>query len=415
MTQAPSLGAPGRAPFDGIRVVDLSHAGAGPFATMQLADLGAQVVKIERLRHGDGSRFFGRQLGPKGASDYFLALNRNKASVAVDFSTPAGADIVRRLIRDADVVIENFRPGVLARHGLDFASLAPTHPDLVYCSISAFGPTGPWVAKGGNDITIQGLSGLMAGTGEPDGGPIKLGAPICDLTAGLYAAFAIAAALRLRGQGEGAQLVEIPMLDAAISLMASFVPSVAAGAAPPTPEGSGHAQIVPYQAFVCADGRHLIVGAFSNHFWRALCKVVGLPELLESEDYRSNELRVANRARLVPMLEKAFASRPRSEWLQLLEEASVPCSPVHDIAEALHSEQAAHNQILNWVGEGPRRVGLTRQPIRGSRWRPVPAAVPPRLGEDTRSVLSQELSMSDTDIDRYIAEGVLECADECDD
>jgi crotonobetainyl-CoA:carnitine CoA-transferase CaiB-like acyl-CoA transferase len=379
---------------------------------MQLADLGARVTKIERLKHGDGSRSFGRQLGPAGASDYFLALNRNKSSVAVDFSQPAGADVVRELIRTADVVIENFRPGVLARHGLDFASLAPTHPELVYCSISAFGPTGPWVARGGNDITIQGLSGLMAGTGEPGGGPIKLGSPICDLTAGLYAAFAIAAALQVRGRGEGAQLVEVPMLDAAISLMASFVPSVAAGSPPPTPEGSGHAQIVPYQAFLCSDEKHLIVGAFSNHFWRALCRVLELPGLLEDEDYRSNELRVANRSRLVPVLEKVFATRPRAAWLALLEEASVPCSPVHDIGEALHSEQAVHNQILSWVGDGPRRVGLTRQPIRGSRWRAVPAVVPPMLGEHTRAVLSEDLGMSDTDIDRYIAEGVVECADE---
>jgi crotonobetainyl-CoA:carnitine CoA-transferase CaiB-like acyl-CoA transferase len=412
VTQAPQATAPGRSPFDGIHIVDLTHAGAGPFATMQLADLGARVTKIERLRHGDGSRFFGRRLGPAGASDYFLALNRNKSSVAVDFSQPDGADVVRGLIARADVVIENFRPGVLARYGLDFASLAPTHPDLIYCSISAFGPTGPWVTKGGNDITIQGLSGLMAGTGESGGGPIKIGSPICDLTAGLYAALAIAAALQARGRGEGAQLVEVPMLDAAISLMASFVPSVAAGAEPPTPEGTGHAQIVPYQAFVCADDRHLVIGAFSNHFWRSLCRVLDLPELLEDQDYASNELRVAHRERLVPILERAFAGRPREEWLGLLEAASVPCSPVLDIAEALHSEQAVHNQILNWVGEGDRTVGLTRQPIRGSRWRAVPATVPPTLGEHTRVVLSEELGMSDADIDRYVAAGVLECCDD---
>jgi crotonobetainyl-CoA:carnitine CoA-transferase CaiB-like acyl-CoA transferase len=403
---------PDRAPFDGINVVDLTHAGAGPFATMQLADLGARVTKIERLRHGDGSRFFGRRLGPAGASDYFLALNRNKASVAVDFSEPAGADLVRGLIARADVVIENFRPGVLARYGLDFESLAPTHPDLVYCSISAFGPTGPWVGKGGNDITIQGLSGLMAGTGESGGGPIKIGSPICDLTAGLYAALAIASALHARGRGEGAQLVEVPMLDAAMSLMASFVPSVAAGAESPVPEGAGHAQIVPYQAFLCSDSRNLIVGAFSNHFWRSLCRVLEVPDLLDEEAYSSNERRVENRRRLVPILERVFATRPREEWLKLLEAASVPCSPVLDIAEALRSEQAVHNQILTWVGEGDRAVGLTRQPIRGSRWRSVPATVPPGLGENTRAVLSEELGMSDADIDRYVAEGVVECADE---
>ncbi|MET8052400.1 CaiB/BaiF CoA-transferase family protein [Streptosporangium sp. NPDC005286] len=396
------------APFDGIRIVDLTHAGAGPFATMQLADLGATVIKIERLRHGDGSRYFGSRLDGFDASDYFLALNRSKASVALDFARPEGAELVRRLVADADVLIENFRPGVLARHGLDFATLADAHPRLVYCSISAFGPHGPWVANGGNDITIQGLSGLMAGTGSGEGGPIKIGSPLCDLTAGLYAAFGIASALLAREQVGRAQLVEVPMLDAAISLMASFVPSVAAGGPPPRPEGTGHAQIVPYQAFLCADERHLIVGAFSNHFWRALCEVIGRTDLLGVDAYRTNELRVKNRSALVSQLEAAFATRSRAEWLRLLEAAAVPCSPVLSVDEAIVSEQAVHNRVLQWLEAGDRKVGVTRQPIRGSAWRAVPATMPPALGEHTRPVLSEELGMSDADIDGLIASGVVE-------
>ncbi len=412
MTQAAERSARGPLPFDGIRVVDLSHAGAGPFATMQLADLGAEVIKIERPKTGDGSRYFGRRLGPEGASDYFLALNRNKSSVAIDFSRPEGAQVVRDLIAGADVVIENFRPGVLARQGLDFDSVSAGNPGLVYCSISAFGSTGPWAGKGGNDITIQGLSGLMAGTGTRDGGPTKVGSPICDLTAGLYAAFAIAAALNAREAVGTAQYVEVPMLDAAVSLMASFVPSVAAGAEPPTPEGTGHAQIVPYQAFLCADDRYLIVGAFSNHFWRSLCRVVERPDLLERDDFRSNESRVAHRDELVPMLELAFATRSRDEWLKRLEEAAIPCSPVLDISEAIVSEQAVHNRILRWIGDGDRKVGVTAQPVHSEQWGQLVDAVPPKLGEHTRTILSKRLAMSDADIDGYVVNGVLECSDD---
>lgn len=410
MTSA-STAAPAVLPFEGVRILDLTHAGAGPFATMQLADLGARVIKIERTKYGDGSRFFGQRLGNQESSDYFLALNRNKASCAIDFADERGAAIVRALAAEADVVIENFRPGVLARHGLDFATLAAVNPRLVYCSISAFGSSGPWVAKGGNDITIQGISGLMAGTGSRDGDPIKIGSPICDLTAGLYAAFAIAAALRVSDQLGRPQLVEVPMIDTAISLMASFVPSVAAGRPAPRPEGTGHAQIVPYQAFLCADGRYLIVGAFSNRFWRALCGVVGAPELLDREEFRTNELRVTHRDELVPVLAKAFTTRSRDQWLEMLEAASVPCSPVLDIAEAIASEQAIHNGTLQWIGDGERRVGVTRQPVRGAQWRASPATVPPLLGEQTRAVLATELGMSDADIAGLIEDGVVECAD----
>lgn len=397
-----------RLPFEGVRIIDLSHAGAGPFATMQLADLGAEVIKIERPKHGDGSRFFGKKLTPDGSSDYFLALNRNKSSVVVDFSRAEGSELIRSLIATADVVIENFRPGVLDRSGLGFDSVVAVNPSIIYCSITAFGPTGPWVEQGGNDITIQGLSGLMAGTGARDGVPIKIGAPICDLTAGLYAALAIASALSARSSTVGAQHIEVPMLDAAISLMASFVPSVAAGAAAPQPEGTGHAQIVPYQAFLCSDQRYLIVGAFSNHFWRELCQVLELPGLLEREKYSTNERRVENRDELVLVLEEAFATRTREDWLDLLGQTTIPCSPVLDISEAIASDQAIHNGVVHQIGTGDRTVGVTRQPIRNSSWPPREEIFPPQLGEHTQDILSEALGLSDADIAALIESGVVE-------
>jgi crotonobetainyl-CoA:carnitine CoA-transferase CaiB-like acyl-CoA transferase len=409
MTSDTAARAQRQLPFAGVRIVDLSHAGAGPFATMQLADLGAEVIKIERPRHGDGSRFFGKKLAPDGSSDYFLALNRNKSSVVVDFSKPEGSEVVRSLIATADVVIENFRPGVLARYGLDFENVVPLNPNVIYCSITAFGPTGPWVERGGNDITIQGLSGLMAGTGARDGEPTKIGSPICDLTAGLYAAFGIASALAARATLDGPQLIEVPMLDAAISLMASFVPSVEAGADAPRPEGTGHAQIVPYQAFLCSDGSYIIVGAFSNHFWRELCAVVELPDLLELPEFRTNELRIEHRDELVPRLEKAFAGRTREDWLDRLGKTTVPCSPVLDIAEAIRSDQAVHNGTVHRIGAGDRAVGVTRQPVRSSCWGPREDSPPPQLGEHTKVVLADRLGMSDADIESLITAGVVEC------
>lgn len=408
MTDGPQS-SPARLPFSDVRIVDLSHAGAGPFATLQLGDLGAEIIKIERPKHGDGSRFFGQKFGPDGASDYFVALNRNKSSVVVDFSLPEGSALVRKLIESADVVIENFRPGVLTRSGLDFASLVELNPRLIYCSISAFGPSGPWVDRGGNDITVQGLSGLMAGTGTTDGVPVKIGAPICDLTAGLYAAFAISAALAARDKLNGPQHIDIPMLDAAISLMTSYVPSVAAGGPAPQPYGTGHAQIVPYQAFLCADDRYVIVGAFSNAFWRELCALVGMPELLDQPEYRSNEDRVRNRDGLVPVLEAAFRARPRDEWLTLLGDTNIPSSAVLTIAEAIRSEQAVHNESVYQIGAGNRAARVTRSPIRNSAWPRRDDSPPPLLGEHTRSVLGKELGLDDDSIDQLVAAGIVEC------
>jgi crotonobetainyl-CoA:carnitine CoA-transferase CaiB-like acyl-CoA transferase len=400
-----------RLPFDGVRVIDLSHAGAGPFATLQLGDLGAEIIKIERPKHGDGSRFFGQRTGSNEASDYFLSLNRNKASVVVDFSRPEGSALVRRLVEDADVVIENFRPGVLARHALDFASLIDVNPTLIYCSISAFGPTGPWIERGGNDITIQGLSGLMAGTGAADGTIAKIGAPICDLTAGLYAAFAISAAIAAREKNPGPQLIEIPMLDAAISLMTSYVPSVAAGAPAPVPYGTGHAQIVPYQAFLCSDDQYVIVGAFSNGFWRQLCSLIGRPDLAEQPEFRSNPDRVANRDLLIPVLEEIFRGRPRADWIDALGQTSIPFSPVLTIAEAMVSEQAVHNETVYQVGSGSRAAHVTRNPVRNSAWGRRDDSPPPRLGEHTRFVLGKQLGMDDDSIGSLIAAGIVECSD----
>ena len=399
-------------PFSNIRVVDLSHAGAGPFATLQLADLGAEVIKVERPIHGDGSRSFGKKLRSDGISDYFAALNRNKSSVVVDFSKSAGSDLVRSLIDTADVVIENFRPGVLARYGLDFESVIATRPQVIYCSISAFGSTGPWVEDGGNDITLQGLSGLMAATGNGDGVPVKVGAPICDLTTGLYAALAIASALAGRGPEAGPQKIEVPMLDSTVSLMCSYVPSVADGGDVPTSHGTGHAQIVPYQAFECSDGQYLIVGAFSNRFWRELCAALDMSELLERPEYRSNEGRVEHRDELVPLFEAAFLLHARDEWLEILGSTNIPCSPVLNIGEAIVSEQALHNELLYQVGHGDRAVSVIRTPIRNSQWPRRDDTPPPFLGEQTRSVLSKELGMDDVEIDQLIQTHIVECLDD---
>ena len=384
-------------PLDGIRVLDFSHAAAAPFATMFLGDLGAQIIKIEKPKQGDGSRSMGvpmPAMGPKD-SDYYISLNRNKKGLVIDLAQPEGAGLARDLAAKCDVVVENFRPGVMARLGLAFEALAKVRPGLIYCSISAFGATGPWSQRPANDIIVQSVSGLMGITGEVRGGPVRIGAPICDFSSGLFGLSGILAALFARDRFPDGQHIEVAMLDASLNMMCNYIPSVATLGAKVERLGRGHAQIVPYQAFLCADGEYVMVGAFTREFWWNLCRALGRQHWIEDPRFATNSARLRHRTELVGELEEIFAARPRVEWLAVLEGADVPNSPVLELHDAIRTEQVEHNGAVRALDQAGQPVHVAACPVHAAQWAEAPATAAPKLGADTRDVLHQLLGLSD--------------------
>jgi crotonobetainyl-CoA:carnitine CoA-transferase CaiB-like acyl-CoA transferase len=394
-------------PLDGLRVLDFSHAAAGPFATMFLADLGAEVYKVEGTKRGDGARYMGEpMLGPV-ESDYYLSLNRNKKSVLIDLKSERGQELAREMAARSDVVVQNFRPGVMERLGLGYEDLRTLRESLVYCSISAFGSSGPWRSRPANDIIMQSVSGLMGITGEVGGGPVRIGAPLSDFATGLFALSGILASLYQREAHPEGQHVEVAMLDASIALMSNYIPSVATLGKRVPRLGRGHAQIVPYQAFVCADGQYVMVGAFTQGFWRRLCVAVEHPEWIDDPRFVTNATRVRHRDELLGLLEEIFAGRTREEWLAILEEADVPTSPVLELHDAVRSEQAVHNGVVQRIGSDGRVVDVIKLPIVSDRWTPHTPTLPPVMGEHTDETLSKLLGLDRAGVDELVARSVV--------
>ncbi len=396
-------------PLAGLRVLDFTHAAAGPFASMLLADMGAEVIKIEKPKGGDGARTMGvpmPMLGPRD-SDYYVGLNRNKRNLVIDLGVPEGAALARDLVKHCDVVLENFRPGVMDRLGLGFDDLSPLREGLVYASISAFGPTGPWSNRPANDIIMQSVSGLMSITGEVDGGPVRIGSPICDFSSGLFMLSGVLAALFARSQHPQGQKVEVAMLDASLSMMCNYIPSVATLGKRVGKMGRGHAQIVPYQAFLCADGEYLMIGAFTRGFWHNLCRALGREEWITDPRFVNNPARLAHRAELVGQLEAIFATKTRDAWSDIITAADVPNSPVYELHDAVHTEQVVHNGTLLTIGTGEQAVQVARNPIRSPAWG-VDRAEPIRgMGADTRQLLRELLDKDDAAVDALVAGKVV--------
>ncbi|HEY7659979.1 MAG TPA: CoA transferase [Actinomycetota bacterium] len=373
-------------PLAGIRVADFSRVLAGPLATMILADLGAEVVKVERPGTGDDTRAWGPPFaGPDAA--YFLSLNRNKRSVVLDLATDEGRAAARRLALASDVVVENFRPGLMADFGLDHARLSAERPDLVYCSLTAFrGEDGP-DARPGYDIIVQALSGLMSFTGHPDGEPTKVGVALLDVICGLYAAAAIEAALVGRSRTGRGALLTISLFDASIAALVNQAANYLIGGAVPGRMGNAHPNIVPYQLIASAD-RPFILAAGNDRLFERTCSVIDRPELARDERFATNEARVRNRELLVPILADVFATRGADHWLEALTSAGVPCAPVRGLDEVFASaEGAATLQALDDPVHG--RLRLVANPIRiDGRTLPVRSA-PPVLGADTDEILGE--------------------------
>jgi CoA:oxalate CoA-transferase len=350
-------------PLTGLLVVDFSRVLAGPFATMMLADLGARVIKVEKPDTGDDSRSYGPFLDDR--SLYFARVNHGKESLGADLRDPADLALVRRLVARADVLVENFRPGVMARLGLGYDDCRALNPALLYCSISGFGHTGPWSQRPAYDAVVQGMSGLMAITGAADGPPVKPGSPVADLSAGLYAFGGICAALR---GGQGTHL-DVAMYDATVSLLEGAALSWLATGVEPGRIGNAHFAIAPFDTFSCAD-RDITICAANDLLFGALCSALGLPALLTDDRFATNALRHRHRAALKLLLESELRQESGSHWLEVLDRAGVPCGPICDVAEAVGSEQSKARQMVVDAGGVPvpgNPVKLSAWPDAGSR------------------------------------------------
>ena len=384
-------------PLRGIRVLDLSRVLAGPYCSMTLADLGAEVIKVEMPGSGDDTRAYPPFIGSQ--SSYFMSTNRNKKSITLDLKSKEGQEILHRLSAKSDILLENFRPGVTARLSADYATLSKLNPRLIYCSISSFGQTGPYAEKPGYDLIIQGMGGLMGVTGEPDGPPVRIGVAITDIGAGMWAAIAILAALQARTRDGHGQYIDISMMDGSVAWMTYVAGNYfATGKAPPR-MGSAHPSIVPYQAFVASDGKSILLGGGNDRIFESLCKGLSLPELAEDPRYGGNESRVKNRGTLIPLLEKRFKEKSRNEWIQILEALGVPVAPVYTIDEIFADEQVRHRGMQ--IEMPHPELGKIKQIAPAIRMSSTPCVVefpPPLLGEHTDEVLRSVAGYSDDEI-----------------
>jgi crotonobetainyl-CoA:carnitine CoA-transferase CaiB-like acyl-CoA transferase len=373
------------APLAGRRVLDLSRVLAGPLATQTLADLGADVVKVERPGEGDDTRHWGPPFAGDDAA-YYLSLNRNKRSVTLDLRSAEGVAAVRRLAAEVDVVIENFRPGLMAELGLGPETLRAAAPRLITCSLTTFGEEAPGASRPGYDIIVQALSGLMSVTGDPEGEPVKAGVALLDVIAGLYAAIGILAALDERERTGRGRHVSVALFDASVAAMVNQAANVLIGGLVPRRMGTAHPNICPYQAFHGAD-RPFIVAAGNDRLFRRTCEVVGHPELADDARFATNEARVRHREELVARLEAVFGARPASAWLEALEAAAVPCAPIRTMDEVFTAPEGA--ALVESVPDPARDtvLRLVRNPIRFDGEVLPTRLPPPRLGEHTDEVL----------------------------
>ena len=396
-------------PLAGIKVLDLSRVLAGPWSGQMLGDLGAEVIKVEQPGQGDDTRKWGPPFLEDGTRDsaYYLCANRNKRSVAIDLSKPEGQELVRKLAAQADIVLENFRVGGLAKYGLDYASLKPVKPDLIYCSITGFGQTGPEKDKGGYDFLIQGMSGLMSVTGDADGHPLKVGIPVSDLTTGLYATISILAALQHRNRtGEG-QHIDLALLDAQMAVLANQGSNWLNGGAEPRRLGNQHPTIVPDQDFACADG-DIIIALGNDRQFRDLVAVLGLPEMATDPRFALSADRSDNREAMFALINPAIAKWKSDDLLAALEAAKLPCGKINTIPQALVQPQTVAREMVHEIarddGTPVRFVGF---PAKLSASPVTYRHAPPRSGQDTRAVLGEVLGMADGEIDALAAAGVV--------
>jgi crotonobetainyl-CoA:carnitine CoA-transferase CaiB-like acyl-CoA transferase len=393
------------AALGGIRVLDFSHALAGPYCTMLLSDYGAEVYKLE-ARSGD----MGRGWGPPfagGVASFFLGLNRGKLGISLDLKQPEGLELCLRLIDQMDVLIENFRPGAMDKLGLGFSEVRKRNARLIYCSISGYGQQGPSRDEAAMDMVMQASSGLLSITGTEDGESVRCGYGVTDVTAGLFAVIGILLALRARDRTGRGQYVDVSMLDCMISTMSSNYMSYLGSGIVPKPMGTSFPTIVPYRVYQASD-REIAIAVGSERLWSIFCTAIERPDLERHPDYQTNALRVANRGELEPILESTFLTRPAAEWIERLQASGVPSSLVRNFEEVENDPQSEIRQmfpVLDHLTAGAHKV--TGTPVKLSETPGRPNLPAPLLGQHTRSVLKDVFNLSETSVDDLIARGIV--------
>lgn len=397
-----------KAPLAGLRVLDLTRVLAGPWCTQNLADLGAEVIKVERPGAGDDTRGWGPpylQDGHRADTEdaaYFGAANRNKESIVLDIGTAQGADVVRQLVSRCDILVENFKVGGLKKYGLDYESLQAINPALIYCSITGFGQTGPYASRPGYDFMIQGLGGLMSLTGEPGGEPQKAGVAVADVMTGMYATVAVLAAVVERYRSGLGQHLDIALLDCQVAMMANQNMNYLCTGQAPQRLGNAHQNLVPYQVFEASDG-HLIVAVGNDAQFRSFAQELGHPEWADDPRFARNAGRVMHRDELVPMLAQAMLSRTRDSWLQALETVGIPAGPINTMEQVYQDPQVvARGLRLDLPTEQGGTVPSVASPLRLSATPVQYRRAPPRLGEHTREVLARVLDLSPDEVEALV-------------
>jgi crotonobetainyl-CoA:carnitine CoA-transferase CaiB-like acyl-CoA transferase len=392
--------------FEGVRVLDLSRMLAGPYGSMLMADLGAEVIKIEEPEGGDPMRAMGPPFLPGGESAYFFSINRNKKSLALDLTLPPGRDVFLDLARVSDVVWDNFRPGIMARLGCGHDTLRGVNPRIIACSISAFGQDGPYRDWPAFDLALQAMGGAMSVTGEEGRAPVRMGLPMGDLAGGMFGALAVAGALFRRERTGQGSLIDLSLLDCQVSLLTYMAQYFWADGKVPGPMGSGHASVVPYQALPARDG-YVVVAVFAEKFWGGFCRAVRRRDLETDPRFDTNAHRVANKAMLVPLLEEGFRARTVDEWLEALRREGVPAAPINPLDRVLSDPQVRHRRMIVEM-EHPRHgllptlgTPIKLDGVAGLHVRPAPA-----LGEHTEEILTALLGYPEERLTRLRSEKV---------
>jgi len=373
-------------PLDGVKVLDMTRVLAGPYCTMMLGDMGATVIKIEQPGKGDDSRHFGPPY-IAGESAYYLGLNRNKRSITLDFNNPEHEKRLFELVSTATVLVENFRPGMLERQGLGYETLRAMNPGLIYCSISGYGHDGPYAMRPGYDFVAQAESGIMSVTGEVEGEPQRVGSPVADVSAGLYACMSILAALHVREKTGKGQHIDISLLEAAVSLLSNVSSNYLISGEEAERYGNGHPNIVPYQAFHTQDG-YIVVSCGNDRLYQTLCRLLGREDLATDPRFATNPQRVRNREELVPILQEQFLQRETGDWLTALRAAGIPCGPINTVSQVFSDPHLQARGFI-WECEHPTAgtIKLSGSPIRLSETPTRLYKAPPLLGEDNDALL----------------------------
>ena len=392
-------------PLDDIKVLDLTRVLAGPYATMLLGDLGAEVIKIEQPGTGDESRNFGPF--KNGFSLYFMSVNRGKRSVTLNLKTDRGRAIFKQLLDQTDVLVENFRPGTMKKLGLDYHTLKSEYPSLIYAACSGFGQTGPYARQGAYDMIIQGMGGIISITGEPDGPPVRVGTSISDITAALFTTIGILSALHHRNQTGSGQFVDVAMLDSLVAVLENAVVRYFATGEPPKPLGARHPAITPFEAFASADG-HVIIALGNDTLWAKFCEYVDRQELIWDKRFRTNADRTENHEQLFPILSEIMSQRTTDDWIDALGTIGVPCGPINTMDKVVtHPQVQAREMITRVVHHITGEVEVPGVPIKLSETPGSVDAPAPSLGEHTTEVLTSLLGMSPDEINTLQQDGII--------